>query len=187
LTVGYLGRLSHEKGVDLALRAIRIALEAGHAVTGIICGAGPEESRLKVLAGELDLDRNIEWMPAVTHEHVPEILRRFSVLVLPSRRTSTWREQFGHVLIEAMSMGIPVLGSECGAIPEVIGRGDLVFPEEDYRALAQLLGRAATDAGWLANVGSYGERRVREEYTSEVIARRLVSLWQGLIEGVPGG
>jgi len=41
-------------------------------------------------------------------------------------------EQFGHVLIEAMAMGIPVIGSDSGAIPEVIGREDLLFPEDDF-------------------------------------------------------
>ena len=185
LTVGYVGRLSHEKGVDIALRAIRIALDSGHPVSGMICGSGPEENRLRVLASELDLDPNIKWIPAVPHEQVPEILSRSSILVLPSRSTSTWREQFGHVLIEAMSLGIPVFGSDCGAIPEVIGRGDVVFPEGDFGSLSRLLGRAAAEAGWLAELGLYGERRVREKYTSEVIARRLFSLWQELFEGTP--
>jgi glycosyltransferase involved in cell wall biosynthesis len=136
---------------------------------------------LRILASELDLDRAIDWIPAVTHEQVPDILSRISVVVLPSRSTTEWREQFGHILIEAMSMGVPVLGSTCGAIPDVIGRQELLFPEEDYPALSRLLVRAAVDPAWLAVVGEYGENRVRESYTNEVIARKLVCLWEELL------
>jgi glycosyltransferase involved in cell wall biosynthesis len=178
LAVGFVGRLSHEKGVDLLLRALQSVRESGQKVSGIICGTGPEEANLKGLADRMGLASAIEWVPAVSHEQVPEVLSGISVLVLPSRSTPNWREQFGHVLIEAMSMGIPVLGSDCGAIPEVIGRDDLVFPEEDWFSLSRLLGRAASDAGWLAEVGQYGERRVGERYTHAAIARRLVSLWE---------
>ena len=75
-------------------------------------------------------------------------------------------------------MGIPVLGSDCGAIPEVIGRDDLIFPEGEHIALAGLLSRVASDGSWLADIGQYGARRVQEQFTHSVIARRLVSLWE---------
>jgi glycosyltransferase involved in cell wall biosynthesis len=181
LAVGFVGRLSHEKGVDLLLRALQLVRESGQEVSGIICGAGPEEANLRTLADKVGLASAIEWVRAVSHEQVPEVLSGISVLVLPSRSTPSWREQFGHVLIEAMSMGIPVMGSDCGAIPEVIGRDDLIFPEGDYTALAGLLLRAGADARWLADVAQYGVRRVQERFTHAIIARRLVSLWEEVI------
>jgi glycosyltransferase involved in cell wall biosynthesis len=181
LKVGYIGRLSRGKGVDLLLRAVREATEAGHEVSILICGAGPEEARLRDLARELRLERVIDWRGAVTHDKVPEVMGEVSLLVLPSRSLSHWREQFGHVLIEAMSMGIPVVGSTCGAIPEVLGRENLVFPEGDFHALADLIVRADEDASWLAEISKYGMMRARQEFTNEAIARKLIGVWGEVI------
>lgn len=186
LTIGYVGRLTWEKGVDVLLRACQLARRSGAEVAAVLCGAGPEESSLRRLAAELGIDSAVEWVPAVEHERVPEVMARFSVLVLPSRGTPTWQEQFGHVLIEAMSMGIPAIGSDCGAIPEVIGRADLIFPEGDAQALGQLLLRAASDAGWLEDISAYGVERVRAQYSHAAIARKLVAVWQQLVASRPG-
>jgi glycosyltransferase involved in cell wall biosynthesis len=102
---------------------------------------------------------------------------RFDALVLPSRRAAAWKEQFGHVLIEAMAMGIPAVGSDSGAIPEVIGRPALVFAEDDARGLERILERLARDKDWRRAAAAYGEARVRAHYTHDRIAERLVTLW----------
>jgi glycosyltransferase involved in cell wall biosynthesis len=181
LKVGYIGRLTRGKGVDLLLRAVREATDAGHEVSVLICGAGPEEARLRDLARELWLEQVIDWRGAVPHDKVPEVMGEISLLVLPSRRLSDWREQFGHILIEAMSMGVPVVGSACGAIPEVVGRPELIFEEENHIALAKIIIKAVEDAAWLSEMGRYGEERVNGEYTHEVIARRLITLWEDVL------
>ena len=52
--------------------------------------------------------------------------------MLPSLTRPNWKEQFGRVLIEAMASGVPVIGSDSGAIPDVIGQAGLIFPEGDF-------------------------------------------------------
>jgi len=84
-----------------------------------------------------------------------------------------WKEQFGHVLIEAMAMEMPVIGSSSGAIPEVIGRSDLIFPEGDSKALAQLIERLISDEVFYEEIAHYGLDRVTSHYTHEAIALRL--------------
>ena len=66
---------------------------------------------------------------------VPAVLRALDVLVLPSLTTPSWKEQFGRVLQEAMACAIPVVGSDSGEIPHVIGDAGLVTPEGDAAAL----------------------------------------------------
>ena len=63
---------------------------------------------------------------------------QLDVLVLPSRTTPTWKEQFGRVIVEALWCGVPVVGSDSGEIPWLIGLtgGGLMFPEGDHAALA---------------------------------------------------
>jgi glycosyltransferase involved in cell wall biosynthesis len=80
-----------------------------------------------------------------------------------------------------MSMGIPVIGSNSGEIPNVIGRADLVFPEEDHSALADILAGLINHAEWRQETAHYGMARVQQLYTHEQIAHRLMSLWQTIL------
>ncbi len=179
--IGFLGRLAYSKGIDLIFKAVTQLRSDGFAIQIILCGSGPEEPELRKLSEELKISELINWRGAVPHSQAPAELSQFDVLVLPSRSTPGWKEQFGHVLIEAMSMGIPVIGSSSGEIPNVIGRLDLVFPEEDYLSLANLLKRLIDEADWRKDAGHYGIARVAHLYSHEQIASRLSSLWRTVI------
>lgn len=180
LVVGFVGRLVPWKGVDFLLRALGDLRDRGVPARGVIVGTGPEEERLRVLASELGLGERVTWYGWVRHDDVPRLLGEVDVLVLPSRSIPTWREQFGHVLIEAMAQGIPVVGSSCGAIPAVIGRRELVFREQDKRALADLLARLATDRSFYAAAAAHSVARV-QQFTHEAIAERMVGVWEGIV------
>ncbi len=66
-------------------------------------------------------------------------MNAIDVFVLPSRTTPRWKEQFGRVIIEAQACGTPVIGSDSGAIPEVVGKGGWIVPERDPPGLANAL------------------------------------------------
>lgn len=136
--IGFLGRLTHSKGIDLIFAAAHQLREQGFNFRILICGSGQNEAELKQISQKQGVADWVIWQGAVRHEQAPEVISEFDVLVLPSRSTPEWKEQFGHVLIEAMAMGVPVVGSDSGEIPHVIGREDLVFPEEDVRGLAAI-------------------------------------------------
>ncbi len=180
--VGFLGRLAHSKGIDLILTAVARLRDRGITSRIILCGSGPEEAALRSLAESLQIADLVDWRGAVPHDRAPVELSQFDVLVLPSRSTPTWKEQFGHVLIEAMSMGIPAIGAESGEIANVIGRTDLVFPEEDVDALADILAKLIQDERWRAEIGRYGIDRVNELYTHDRIARRSIDLWRTMLQ-----
>jgi glycosyltransferase involved in cell wall biosynthesis len=101
---------------------------------------------------------------------VPDYLACMDALVLPSRTTPSWAEQFGHVLIEAMAAGVPVVGSSSGAIPEVIGEAGLVFPEGDAAALRAQLATLFDDPALRKRLIERGRARVERLYTNERIA-----------------
>lgn len=179
--IGFLGRLTQSKGIDLIFRAVAQLRDSGINSQIILCGSGSEAAALRKLAENLQISDRILWRGAVSHHQVPAELSQFDVLVLPSRSTPTWKEQFGHVLIEAMSMGIPVIGSNSGEIPHVIGRADLVFPEEDHSGLADILTRLINDPEWRQETSLYGMARVHQLYSHKKIADRLISLWQTIL------
>lgn len=180
--IGFLGRLAQSKGIDLIFNAVAGLRDRGIDSQIIIAGAGAEEATLRKLATDLHIADRIVWRGAVPHHQAPAELSQFDVLVLPSRSTATWKEQFGHVLIEAMSMGIPVVGSDSGEIPNVIGRDDLVFPEEDATALTDILARLSDDERWRHEAGLYGMNRVHQLYTHAQIAQRSIALWQTILD-----
>lgn len=179
--IGFLGRLSHAKGIDLIFAAMKVLQQKDLDCRVVICGSGSDEAVLRQEAESLQIADLVIWRGAVRHEQAPAELNCFDVLVLPSRTTPKWKEQFGHVLIEAMAMGIPVIGSSSGEIPNVIGRPDLVFQEEDSEGLARILEQMIGDPDWRQSVKKYGLKRVYEHYTHKRIAERLLALWHLLL------
>ncbi len=181
LNIGFLGRLVPEKGLDILFMAVSQLKQQDINCQITICGSGASEADLRQEAEKQQISDRLIWRGAVRHEAAPVELGKFDVLVLPSRTVATWKEQFGHVIIEAMAMAIPVIGSSCGEIPHVIACEDLVFPEGNPVALAEILKRAICDRNWREEMGNYGIERVAKYYSHERIAQRLLAQWQKLV------
>src|ERR1700735_2933399 len=178
-TVGFVGRLVPEKGVDILLRAVAQLVNRGLAVRVLACGAGSPEP-LQALARQLGIAERIQWMDAILPPEVPQQMSQVDALVLPSRTMPRWKEQFGHVLIEAMAMAIPVVGSSSGEIPQVIGREDLIFTEGSFNELAEILAKLIAAPGWRQEVGHWLRDRVNDEFSHAEIARRLLEFYDKL-------
>ena len=112
-----------------------------------MAGGGPQQADLERLAVQLDLGQHVVFLGRVGSTDMPAFFASIDVLVVPSRTMPTWKEQFGRVLVEAMACQTPVIGSDSGEIPHVIGDAGLVFPEGDAQALASHLLRLAGDSG----------------------------------------
>ncbi len=180
--IGFLGRLVPSKGIDILFAAVQQLRDKGVKCFVTICGSGQSEADLRQEAENLGIQDWVVWRGAVRHEQAPQEISQMDVLVLPSRTTATWKEQFGHVLIEAMAMGVPVIGSSSGEIPNVIGRSDLVFQEDDVSGLAAILERLDRESTWREEVAQYGISRVQQNYSHQKIAERLVNLWQTVLK-----
>jgi glycosyltransferase involved in cell wall biosynthesis len=180
LVVGYVGRLVAQKGILDVLEAAAKVPQA----RVVLVGNGPLEPEVRRRARELGLDNRVAIHGGVRHHEVPAYLRRLSVLVLPSRTTAAWKEQFGHVLIEAMACAVPVIGSDSGAIPDVIGEAGIVVPEGDVAALAAALQRIGADAGARRDLGRRGRARVLERFTDALVAAQTAAFW-GEVAGRP--
>lgn len=170
--VGYLGRLAYEKGVDLLLRAIAYLDKNIHCY---IVGDGPEKENLKSLTEELDISDRVKWHEAVGYKDIPAMLKNFDVLVLPSRTTKFWKEQFGRVLIEAMAVGVPVIGSKSGEIPNVIGDCGVVFEENNPKKLGEAIRLVREDIDYRFKIINRARNFVISEYNLEKSASLLIS------------
>lgn len=169
--VGYCGRLTEEKGI----KELLLACDELQAVHLALLGSGRLESWLK------EQQQTRPWLhllPPRPHFEIPAFLRCLDVFVLASKPVRTmdlcWEEQFGHVLIEAMACGVATLGSSSGAIPEVIGHDDAIFPHGDASALADRISRVMHGT----TLVSSQRERTRMLYTHDAVA----ALWAGFIK-----
>ena len=137
-TIGYLGRFAEQKGVDTLLEALTL-LEPDMPWRLVLVGGGPCRRDYENFVNRRGMAGRVEFHGAVPHDLVPEFLRGLDALVLPSRSTPTWKEQFGHILIEAMACGVPVVGSSSGEIPVTIGEAGLLFQEGEAGDLEEKL------------------------------------------------
>ena len=130
---------------------------------------------------ELGIPDKIVWVDGMLPEKVPEYVNCMDTLVLPSRTTRDWVEFFGRVLIEGMACGVPVIGSDSGEIPQVIGDAGLSFPEGDDLELTDRIEQIAQNPSLADQLVDRGLKRVKE-FTWETIADRTFKAYQEVLE-----
>lgn len=173
--LGYVGRLVPSKGVDTLLRALPLLSSE---VELLLVGDGESASSLRALASSLGVSERVHSVGALSSREAARHLAAMDVLVLPSLETRWWKEQFGRVLAEAMLSGTAVVGSDTGAIPEVIGDGGTIFPPGDVDALAAALRHLTTGADLRDACARAGRRRAEELFTPAAFAGRLHQLYR---------
>ena len=131
-----IGRLSHEKGVDLLLRAVAAVAvrEPARAWSVVIAGDGPERQALQELADTLGVASRVHFIGHI--ENPWTLYRRCSAVVIPSRS-----EGLPNVMLEAIAADLPVIATRVGAIPDVIGSSAAaaLVPPNDVEALADAI------------------------------------------------
>jgi glycosyltransferase involved in cell wall biosynthesis len=172
--IGYFGRLVEEKGVHVLIEA---AAKLDFDWQLRLLGGGPMRSTLEQQAADLGVRDQITFIDQVRSTEMPAQYHEIDVLVLPSLTRPNWKEQFGRVLIEAMASEVPVIGSDSGAIPDVIGDAGLIFPEGDTLALKTCLQHLHTDHDLYARLSQKGRERVQAKYTHAQIAALTVNVY----------
>ena len=168
-TVGYAGRLVERKGLFDLLEAVR-KLEAP--VELVLIGNGEIRAQL---ADQPIPGSRLRVLDGLTHEQMASGYAQLDVLVVPSRTTATWKEQFGRVIVEALWCGVPVVGSDSGEIPwliELTG-GGLVFGEGDRDALSAQLRRLREAPALRRELAAKGRAAVERLFSVPAATDRL--------------
>ncbi len=172
---GFVGRFVEEKGVRDLVAAGDLAARGSPGLRIALLGDGP-------LRGFLEEARRVRpWLsihPRRDQAGVARFMRGLDALVLPSRSTSSGEEQFGLVLAEAMACDLPVIGSSCGAIPEVVGAAGRIFPEGDVPSLATALAGMAHDQHAGLAPAAHSRLRAASRYSSAAIAASIMETIQ---------
>jgi len=135
---GFVGRFTEEKGVFDLIEFLSLASD-WHL---LLVGAGEAKEELQKLARDKGVQDRVYILPPQNQGDLATIYRSLDVLVLPSRTGWFWKEQYGRVLVEAMACGVPVVGSNSGAIPHVIGNDQYVFEEGNVEDIFKAVQRS---------------------------------------------
>ncbi len=174
-TAGYVGRLVEEKGLADMVAALPACPPD---VNLLFVGSGPFQATLEQQAAELRLTERVRFLPPRPQDELPQVMNALDTLVLPSRTTPRWKEQFGRVIIEAQACETPVIGSNSGAIPDVVGDGGMIFPEGDSQTLAKAILTLYSAPEEARERGKAGRRQAEECYTWEHVAERMWEIYK---------
>ncbi|MGH2708592.1 MAG: glycosyltransferase family 4 protein, partial [Actinomycetota bacterium] len=166
--VTYAGRLSHEKGLDVLIRAVgRLGVPLD------VAGEGPERPAFEALAQELPA--SVRFHGRLGKEELYGLVASSCVTVLASR----WYENQPMAVLESFACGVPVIGTELGGVPELIDPGvdGALVPPNDPEALAEALAGFLSDPGAALGMGRAGRRKVEQHFSPQRHLERLEELY----------
>jgi glycogen(starch) synthase len=177
--VVFVGRLAPQKGVRTLVAAARRLKTPG--VRIILVGDGPERPALEREVRRLGVSDHVYLLGFAPHDRVPAVLAHADLLVLPSIY-----EELGTVLLEAMWLGLPIVASSTGGIPDLIvdGVNGLLVPPGEPEALARAIDRVLGSPGLARRLGQAARERGRG-YDWETLADRVLEVYRNITADRP--
>lgn len=184
--IGFVGRFVPEKGIMTLLDALVKIKDKSWKF--LLLGRGELKDEILQKAEEKEIKDRIILIESVPHDEVADYINLMSTLILPSETTYKfktltsvgWKEQFGHVIIEAMACKVPVIGSDSGEIPHVIGDAGLIFPEGNAEQLANRLEQLIDNQDLTENLAQMGYAKAMAQYTNIALAKQQLEFYQEL-------
>jgi len=145
----------------------------------LLIGGGPLESELRAWASRYG-DR-VKIVTGVPHDRVPAYLNAMDLVCAPSQTSSHWREIFGRMLVEAFACGLPVVASDSGEIPNVVGDAAIVVGEKDEVAWVRAVSALIEDADTRHALGRKALLRARGTFAWSSVAQRHLAFFDDIL------
>ncbi len=179
----FVGRLVERKGVRYLIEATKILKEMGVDISLHIVGDGPLRKELEELTKGLGLDSVVLFKGRVGGNELIEEYKNSHIFVLPSIVDSRGdTEGLGVVLIEALTFGLPVIGSRVGGIPDIIidKETGLLINEKDPVELASAIEYLLLNWEEAKKMVVMGQRRIKDKFSPEGVADKILEIYRGL-------
>lgn len=184
LRLATLGRLIPCKGTEFALRALKIVRENTEEVTLDVIGDGPLRGGLERLADELGIADAVRFHGALPHKETLDLLGQADIYVHPGVvAPDGTREGQGVALIEAQALGLPVIASRVGGIPEATseGRSTILVDPGDPAALADAIVALGASPSKRREMGALGRQFVEDRFDQSALTTRWIELYESVI------
>lgn len=174
--IGTVAILRMKKGYQDLIAAVPRVLAAQADAHFVFAGDGPQRQNIEAALATAGLGGRVHLLGL--RSDIPQVLRSLDLFVLP-----THQEALGTSYIEAQAMGLPVIGTRVGGVPDTMIEGEtgLLVPAQDPPALAEAILALAGDPERRRRMGEAGRRWVLAEYTVEKMAERMLALYQRVL------
>lgn len=174
----YFGRIEHEKGIDILIKAFANLLIEFPFLNLHIVGDGNYKSFSHKICKELGAENNIIFYGWKEKNEIQKIMSRCDLCLLPSRI-----ESFGLTIVEAMAGGIPVISTKAGAIPEIIDDREtgILVPPEDIRALINAISFALKNTGEMQRMAKSARKKVKQLFSWDLTAKKHIEIYKSVL------
>lgn len=169
----YFGRIISEKGVDKIVEAAKST-----DVLIKIVGDGPDLEALKNLCASENIS-NIEFLGAKWGDELKSVLLNAKFVIIPS----LWHENFPYVIFQSFASGKPVIGSDRGGIPELIGNDKgIIFDPDNVPELVHAMNQLWSDNDKCSEIGQLARTYIEENFTDEVFYKKIIENYESVIK-----
>lgn len=178
LLVGMISYLRSYKGHEYFVEAAAQVARRRPEATFLIVGEGPEESKIRAQIDSLGLEKRVRMLGF--REDLLDVFRSLTLFVIPSVEGDT----IPQALMQALAMGLPVVSTTVGSIPDVIRNGEtgLVVPPRNATALAEQVDRLLGDAGLRRRIGAQGRALVERCYSLDQMLDQLEAVYRLVVK-----
>lgn len=181
----FVGKKVRSKGVEELLYALRL-LKSDPELSHIdyrltLLGIASSNWYCGKLTKRYGLSDSITEIPFVPHSEVFRFYHEADALVVPSRVTPLWQEQWGMVFMEAMSHGLPIVTTDSGSISEVVSGAALLARPNDHHSLYLCLKRLSTDPDLATQLSKQGARLALHRFDANEVAHKLRNVYETLL------
>lgn len=153
INILFVGRLVEEKGINDLQKAVE----------------KNKNAKLKIVS-----------FGSIGYQEMPKVYQEADIFVLPSKRTKTWEEQYGMVLVEAMASGLPIVAYNTGAIAELVEDAGLLVEENNIDQLANSIKQLIEDKDLRVKLGKIGRRRAEKYFDAKKTAQNLEKIYENI-------
>lgn len=173
--VGFAGRICPEKGWNVLLDAIERLPKQFKVV---FAGDGPQVPELRRRLEKPELRGRSAYLGLLPKAELWTLYKALDCLATPHRTFPHWKEQFGGVLADAMAVGLPIVGSDSGSIPEVVGPAGLIVREGRAEELAEAIRTLRDDPSVAQRLSRSGKKRFDIEFAIPSYAAKIAKALQ---------
>lgn len=182
--LGFVGRLTRVKGIDTLIEACAQLEHRGeHRWSLLLVGDGTDRAWLESEVSRRGWRDRVTMTGHVSHAEVPDLMRAMDALFVGSKTTAKWVDTWPHVVPQAMASGVPVVGSDSGAIPDQLGDTGLIFREGDAAGASVKLKRLMDEPIFRDSLVERAHRRCLERYSGAALADGFALCMRRLVAG----
>ncbi len=171
VTLLFVGRLVDEKGVMDVIKTVNKIKSLNLNLK--VVGNGPLERKLRI--------NNFVTIEKHSYSEMPDVYRSSDILVVPSKTTKTWEEQYGMVLVEAMASGLPIIAYNSGVISEIIGSSGILVEEGNINQLTNQILRLFEYSNNRIDLGLKARRRAEQFFDSRKTAQEIARMYREIV------